>query len=239
VSRRSVERDATRAKRVVVLGEIVDTLLDKGAEIDALAKLPESEQRSIAEAAKRGEQVSAISACKACDAEAAKISDGTQDVELTIQDLDRLATFKGRAIDPEAVWVCEQLELAWCALRRRVGEAAEVGVVDRAVAGEKVSAAKAQRAANTGNRHEDPGTVDPVPGDTPVNSVQLAEIMARIPAFAVGPEQIAARKAALLREENESIARLAAQQRDWRAREARAAQDELRREIERRRAGGR
>jgi enoyl-CoA hydratase/carnithine racemase len=135
------------------------------------------------------------------------------------------------------------LELAWCALRRRAGEAAKVGVVDRAVAGEKVSAAKAQRAANTGNRHEDPGAVDPVPGDTPVNSVpfsvQVAEIMARIPAFAVGPEQIAARKAALLREENESIARLAAQQRDWHAREARAAQDELRREIERRRAGGR
>jgi hypothetical protein len=59
VSRRSVERDATRAKRVVVLGEIVDTPLDKGAEIDALAKLPESEQRSIAEAVKRGDQVSA------------------------------------------------------------------------------------------------------------------------------------------------------------------------------------
>src|SRR5271170_3937078 len=38
VSRRSVERDATRAKQVVVLGEIVDTCLDKGAEIDALAK---------------------------------------------------------------------------------------------------------------------------------------------------------------------------------------------------------
>jgi ParB family chromosome partitioning protein len=237
-SRRSVERDATRAKRVVVLGEIVDTLLDKGAEIDALAKLPESEQRSIAEAAKRGEQVSAISACKACDAEAAKSSDGTQDVELTIQDLDRLATFRGRSIDPDAVWVCEQLELAWCALRRRVGEAAEVGVVDGAVAGEKVSAAKAQRAANTGNPHADPGAVDPGPGDTHVNSVpfsvQVAAIMARIPAFAVGPEQIAARKAALLREENESIARLAAQQRDWRAREARAAQEEQRR----RRDGG-
>jgi ParB family chromosome partitioning protein len=53
VSRRSVERDATRAKQVVVLGEIVDTSLDKGAEIDALAKLPKSEQRSLAEAAKR------------------------------------------------------------------------------------------------------------------------------------------------------------------------------------------
>jgi ParB-like chromosome segregation protein Spo0J len=241
-SRRSVERDATRAKRVVVLGEIVDTLLDKGAEIDALAKLPESEQRSIAEAAKRGEQVSAISACKACDAEAAKIRDGTQDVELTIQNLDRLATFKGRTIDPEAVWVCEQLELAWCALRRRVGETAKVGVVDRALVGEKVSAANAQRAPNIAN-HEDPRAIDPVPRDTPVNSVplsvQIAANVARIPAFAVGPEQIAARKAALLREENEGIARYAARQRDWQAREARAAQEELKREIDRRRTGGR
>jgi hypothetical protein len=32
--------DATRAKRLVVFGEIVETPLDKGAEIDAPAKLP-------------------------------------------------------------------------------------------------------------------------------------------------------------------------------------------------------
>ena len=57
---RSVQRDATRAKKVVVLPDIVDTSLDNGAELDALAKLPEAEQRSLAEAAKRGEQVSAI-----------------------------------------------------------------------------------------------------------------------------------------------------------------------------------
>jgi hypothetical protein len=82
-----------------------------------------------------------------------------------------------------------------------------------------------------------------VPRDTPVNSVplsvQIAANVARIPAFAVGPEQIAARKAALLREENEGIARYAARQRDWQAREARAAQEELKREIDRRRTGGR
>jgi hypothetical protein len=40
--------------------------------------------------------------------------------------------------------------------------------------------------------------------------------------------------AALLREENEIIAREAARQRDWQAREARAAQEEL----SRRRGGG-
>jgi ParB-like chromosome segregation protein Spo0J len=57
---RSVQRDATRAKKVVVLPDIVGTSLDNGAELDALAKLPEVEQRSLAAAAKRGEQVSAI-----------------------------------------------------------------------------------------------------------------------------------------------------------------------------------
>ena len=43
-----------------MLSEIVGTSLDTGAELDALAKLPEAEQRSLAEAAMRGEQVSAI-----------------------------------------------------------------------------------------------------------------------------------------------------------------------------------
>ena len=61
-SDRTVRRDAHRAEKVVVLGDIVGTSLDKGAAIDALAKLPEAEQRSLAEAAKRGEPVSAVTA---------------------------------------------------------------------------------------------------------------------------------------------------------------------------------
>jgi ParB-like chromosome segregation protein Spo0J len=117
VSRRSVERDATRAKHVVVLGDIVDTPLDKGAEIDALAKLPEAKQRRLADAAQRGEKVSAIIGHSACDPEAPKMSDATQEIELPMQDFDRLAKFKRRIVDREAVWVCEQLELAWRALR--------------------------------------------------------------------------------------------------------------------------
>jgi hypothetical protein len=125
-------------------------------------------------------------------------------------------------------------------------------IVDRAVAGEKVSAAKTRLKANIGSRlersacqsnHEDADSEHPKRGDTPVNSLpfslQIAAIMAAIPAYAVGPEQIAARKAALLREENEVIARYTAHQRDCQAREARAAQEELKREIERRWAGGR
>ncbi len=73
--RSTIARKAARAK-VVVLPEIIGTSLDKGAEIDALAKLPVEKQRSLAEAAKRGEQVSAISALSACDPEAPKTSDG-------------------------------------------------------------------------------------------------------------------------------------------------------------------
>jgi hypothetical protein len=58
-SRRSVERDATRANKVTVLADIAGTSLDKGDEIDALAKLPEDEQRKLAECAQAGDKVSA------------------------------------------------------------------------------------------------------------------------------------------------------------------------------------
>jgi hypothetical protein len=76
-SERKVQLEAHRAEKVVVLSDIVGTSLDKGAEIDALAKLPVEKQRSLAEAAKRGEKVSAISARKARGPEAPKTSDGT------------------------------------------------------------------------------------------------------------------------------------------------------------------
>lgn len=59
-SRRKVERDATRAKQIKkVLGDVVGTSLDKGDELDALGKLPESDQETLASAAKVGEKVSA------------------------------------------------------------------------------------------------------------------------------------------------------------------------------------
>jgi hypothetical protein len=70
--RATVARKAARAKKVAVLPDIVGTSLDTGAEIDALAKLPVEKQRSLAEAAKRGEKVSAISARSACGPEASK-----------------------------------------------------------------------------------------------------------------------------------------------------------------------
>jgi N6-adenosine-specific RNA methylase IME4 len=59
-----VQRDVTRAKRCVVLKEIVGTALDQGDEIDALAKLPESEQRKLAKRAKAGEKVIAKHAAR-------------------------------------------------------------------------------------------------------------------------------------------------------------------------------
>jgi hypothetical protein len=59
-SRRKVERDATRAKQNrKVLEDVVGTPLDKGDELDALGKLPESEQEALASSAKAGEKVSA------------------------------------------------------------------------------------------------------------------------------------------------------------------------------------
>jgi hypothetical protein len=101
-------------KPTAALADLAGTCLDNGTELDALAKLPAAEQRSLAEAAKGGEKVSAITAHSACDPEDPKMSNGT---ELAMQDLDRLATFKRRTLDPEAIWLCEQLELAWQALR--------------------------------------------------------------------------------------------------------------------------
>jgi ParB-like chromosome segregation protein Spo0J len=58
-SKRTVKRDATRAKKVVVIDQIVGTSLDSGAELDALAKLPEAEQQQLADRATAGEDVSA------------------------------------------------------------------------------------------------------------------------------------------------------------------------------------
>jgi N6-adenosine-specific RNA methylase IME4/ParB-like chromosome segregation protein Spo0J len=63
-SERSIRRDAARGENVAVLPDIVGTSLDKGAELDALAKLPEPEQRKLAERAKADEKVSAKHAVK-------------------------------------------------------------------------------------------------------------------------------------------------------------------------------
>lgn len=58
-TKRSINQKLARAENVVVLDDVKGTSLDKGVELDALAKLPEVEQRDLAERAKAGEQVSA------------------------------------------------------------------------------------------------------------------------------------------------------------------------------------
>lgn len=57
--RSTIQKAATRGKKVKVLADITGTSLDKGSELDALAKLPEAEQRELAGRAKAGENVSA------------------------------------------------------------------------------------------------------------------------------------------------------------------------------------
>src|SRR5271169_7017566 len=81
---RTVARDVSRGEKIApqALADLAGTCLDNGTELDALAKLPEAEQRSLAEAAKRGEPVSAVTARSACDPEDPKMSDGTEEIEL-------------------------------------------------------------------------------------------------------------------------------------------------------------
>ncbi|MGO9047201.1 MAG: MT-A70 family methyltransferase [Rhodomicrobium sp.] len=57
--RSTIARDVTRARKIVVLGDIAGTSLDQGDELDALAGLPEAEQRKLAKQAKTGERVTA------------------------------------------------------------------------------------------------------------------------------------------------------------------------------------
>jgi ParB/RepB/Spo0J family partition protein len=61
-SERSVQRDAARGEALGpdVLDKIKGTNLDKGTELDALAKLPKEEQQALADRAKAGELVSAV-----------------------------------------------------------------------------------------------------------------------------------------------------------------------------------
>jgi ParB family chromosome partitioning protein len=58
--RSTVARDATRAAKIPDLADVVGTSLDKGEELDALAKLPAEEQSPLIAKAKSGKKVSAI-----------------------------------------------------------------------------------------------------------------------------------------------------------------------------------
>ncbi len=58
-STRDVQRDAARAKAIRQIAEVVNTSLDKGEELDALATLPPEKQAQIIARAKAGERISA------------------------------------------------------------------------------------------------------------------------------------------------------------------------------------
>jgi ParB family chromosome partitioning protein len=78
-AKRTIARDVSRGEKIDprALADLAGTCLDNGTELDALAKLLPPEQRGLAEAARRGEKVSAITVLSACDFEARKTSFGT------------------------------------------------------------------------------------------------------------------------------------------------------------------
>lgn len=63
-SERKVQLDASRGEKINGIAKVVGTSLDKGEELDALAKLPLSQQAILIERASKGEKVSAKSAAK-------------------------------------------------------------------------------------------------------------------------------------------------------------------------------
>jgi hypothetical protein len=74
---------------------------------DALAKLPTDKQRSLAEAARRGEKISAITEGSVCDPEDPKTSDGTEEIELG-KVIARLRRTQPR--NPDTMLICDALE---------------------------------------------------------------------------------------------------------------------------------
>lgn len=108
-AKRTIARDVFRGEKIdpQALADLAGTCLDSGTELDAMAKLPVAEQRSLAEAAKRGETVSAITARSACDPEDPKTSDGTEEIELG-KVIARLRRDQPRNAD--TMRICDALE---------------------------------------------------------------------------------------------------------------------------------
>jgi ParB-like nuclease domain len=108
-AKRTIARDVSRGEKIdpQALADLAGTCLDNGTELDALAKLPAAEQRGLAEAAKRGEKVSAITARSACDPEDPRTSDGTEEIELG-KVIARLRRNQPRNAD--TMRICDALE---------------------------------------------------------------------------------------------------------------------------------
>lgn len=58
-SERAIQRDASRGTKIEAIKKVVGTSLDKGEELDALAKLPKEKQDELIDRAEKGEKVSA------------------------------------------------------------------------------------------------------------------------------------------------------------------------------------
>jgi hypothetical protein len=108
----------SRRKQLLQIGSGVKTLEKSRAENRTRVQRHRAKAGAITGMAPPAE-ARADTQPSACDPEAPKMSDVTEEIELPMQDIDRLAKFKRRTVDREAVWVCEQLELAWSALRDR------------------------------------------------------------------------------------------------------------------------
>jgi ParB-like nuclease domain len=108
-SGRTIKREVARGENIdpQALADLAGTCLDNGTELDALAKLPAAEQRGLAEAAKRGEKVSAITARSACDPKDPKTCDGTEEIELG-KVIARLRRDQPRNAD--TMRICDALE---------------------------------------------------------------------------------------------------------------------------------
>jgi ParB/RepB/Spo0J family partition protein len=136
-SERKVQRDAARAKKVKVLADIAGTSLDKGDEIDALAKLPAQEQEALAVRAKSGEKVSAK---KNGPSTVGPIQEGGKDFETAQQrwhrSVEKLAgdavsmrtswsrefgeNWTAFKVTPELVTLTSQAAHAWTELKERL-----------------------------------------------------------------------------------------------------------------------
>jgi hypothetical protein len=213
--RATIAREISEAAKIgdEVLKKIVGTSLDKKSEITALAAMDEHERQEIVDRAVAGEKVSA----------AKTQNPGGPSIPST-GILSPADPAPSNSAEPPAV-------------RRTDGDGNYEVLKSRWV--EYCEADFAALPAATRMRFVTEVLGMSMPsGDTsppsPPLSVQLAASVAAIPMPAISPAEINALNAARLREENEGIARLAARQRDWQAREARAVQDELRR----RRGGG-
>jgi hypothetical protein len=273
--RATIARGISEAEKIGddMMKKIIGTSLDKKNEITALAAMDEQGRQEIVDRAVAGEKVSAAktqresntrnrmeqSICD-CSPEAPDTENAEPgDTPEAIPDRAQLQAGQPDAAAAEAYarWLLQyetinakQTALAQELedLMRRIvevdGEARRVNeakpfsshdggrlLSDRVALADGLSIMNLKLPART-------GAAVPASPPSPPFSVQLAAVMANVPARAISPEQINSRNADVMREQNEFVSRFVADQINFRSREAAKARDEQE-ELSRRRAGGR